>query len=110
MNITKKGDVFFVESSKKGKYYKVSLKNGACDCPHFLYRLKGQGVCKHLKTVKELVNTQAKDDFQKAIDYVKKHGEVDSVEFMEMFSEGILDELKERGELIEKNGKVKTLQ
>lgn len=110
MNITKKDDIFFVQSSKKGKYYKVSLKNGTCDCPHFQFRLrKGGGDCKHLKAVKELFATDAKDDFEKAIAYVKENIEVDSVDFIEKFSEGVLDELIERGELIEKNGKIRVL-
>ncbi|MFW6449690.1 MAG: SWIM zinc finger family protein [Nanoarchaeota archaeon] len=110
MNIKKRGNFYYVESSTKGKYYKVSLKNNTCDCPHFQFRLKKQGgACKHLKAVKELYNTNAKDDFQKAVDYVKNKGEVDSIDFIEIFSEGILEELIERGELVEKNGKINLL-
>ncbi|MGM5482203.1 MAG: SWIM zinc finger family protein [Nanobdellota archaeon] len=110
MNITKKGKIFIVQSSKKDKYYRVSLEKGECDCPHFLYRLKRTGEeCKHLKAVKDLIKCHAKDDFEKAVDFVKKQESVDYSEFVELFSEGILYELIENGNLIKKNGEVRLL-
>lgn len=107
MYIVKKGDTFRVQSSQKGKYYEVNLKKGTCTCPHFTFRLKGRGECKHIKAVKELHNYEAKDDFEKAIEFVEEKGEIDSLDFIEKFSEGILNELIEKGELIEKKGIVK---
>ncbi len=107
MYIVKKDEVFRVQSSQKGKYYEVSLKKNTCTCPNFIYRLKRKGDCKHIKAVKELHQNNAKDDFEKALEFIEEKKEVDSLEFMETFSEGILNELIEKGELIEKKGMVK---
>ncbi len=108
MYIKKKGNVFLVQSSQKGKYYKVDMTKNKCDCPHFSFRLKNSDKdCKHLEAVKKLHENDAKDDFEKSIQYVKDKKEVESIHFIEKFSEGVLNELIERGELIEEKGKVK---
>ncbi|MFW6450391.1 MAG: hypothetical protein ACOCZ6_05030, partial [Nanoarchaeota archaeon] len=75
--------------------------------PHFVFRLKGKGECKHIKAVKELHQNDAKDDFEKAVEFIDENEEVDSLDFIERFSEGLLNELIDRGEMIEKKGKVK---
>ncbi len=106
MYIRKKGNIFLVQSSQKGRYYTVSLEKSDCTCPHFKYRLKSKGDCKHIKAVKELHKINAKDDFEKAVDYVKDKDKVEKEHFVEMFSEGLLSELIERGEIKEIKDKV----
>jgi predicted nucleic acid-binding Zn finger protein len=112
MNIIKKENYYLAQSSKdKKKYYQVNLDKNECNCPHFLIRLKKKGeLCKHIIEVKKILFNDAKDDFQKAISYVEKNIEVDSICFIEKFSLGLLDELIKRGELIENKGKVSLLK
>ena len=95
-------EVYMVKSSKPGKYWKRT-----CNCPHFVFRLRKTGeVCKHIHAVEKMLHNESKDDFEKAIMFVKKKGKIDSVQLIEKFGEGLVNELIDRGELLEKNGKI----
>jgi hypothetical protein len=113
MNLRKSneaGEKYLVESSIKGKYWKVDLAKKTCNCPNFLFRKRASGeVCKHIIAVQQMLSNDSKDDFEKAVDYVKEKGEVDSVELIERFSEGLVNELIERGQLAEYKGRIKVV-
>ncbi|MBN2457904.1 SWIM zinc finger family protein [Candidatus Woesearchaeota archaeon] len=101
-------EIYLVESSTRGKYWKVNIEKKTCNCPHYVFRLRQKGqLCKHILAVSDMLMNDSRDEFEKAVDYVKASGETDSVELIEMFSEGIIDELIERGELIENRGKIR---
>jgi hypothetical protein len=105
------GEIYLVESSTKGKYWKVDITKKTCDCPNFLFRKRAaHEPCKHLIAVNEMLNNDSKDDFEKAVDYVKEKGAVDSVELIEKFSEGLVNELIERGQLTEYKGKIRVIE
>ena len=64
-----------VESSRKGKFYKVNIEQPFCNCPNFLFReIKIHGKCKHIKAVEEYLSkkTVNKTKSNKIIAYVKK--------------------------------------
>ena len=104
------GEIYSVESSTKGKYWKVDLSKKTCNCPNFLFRKRASGeLCKHILAVQQTLNNDSKDDFEKAVDYVKEKGAVDSVELIEKFSEGLVNDLIERGQLAEYKGKIKVI-
>lgn len=110
MNIKKEGDLFLVESSKKGKFYNVDITEKTCDCPHYIYRMKRVGgECKHIKAVKDLLYNGTQDNFDKALEYIRINSKVDSLEFIEEFGEELLDELKTQGEVVEEKGIIKLL-
>lgn len=120
MKIKKISDTRFkVESaSKKGKFYNIDIEQPFCNCPDFMFReIKKHGKCKHIKAVEEYLDkkgikkdkkTKAKDD--KVLAYVKKQKEVDSLKLIEKFSEPIVNELIQKGDLIEEKGKIKVLE
>jgi hypothetical protein len=104
------GEIYLVESSTKGKYWKVDAAKKTCNCPNFLFRKRAAGeACKHIQAVLKMLDNDSKDDFEKAVDYVKGKGVVDSVELIEKFSEGLVNELIERGQLAEYKGKIKVI-
>jgi len=114
MKIRKKGKNFEVESSKKGKFYAVDLTTPSCTCAHFLFRLRSNGgKCKHIIAVEEKHSKIKKssqksiDSFSKVLDEVKKNGEVETVILMEKFGESEIQELIDKGDLIEFKGKIK---
>lgn len=104
--------IFKVESSQKGKFYNVNLKENNCNCPAYLFRAKRLGAdCKHLIAVKEKYKKDNKGNSEKKIlDFVKKKGEVDSVELIEMFNEEEVNKLLDEGALIEVKGKIRVLE
>jgi len=106
MKITKKEDYFEVEGSRPGALYKVSLKQNSCTCPHFRFRLKGQGECKHITAVRDHVGVPGYDDI---IGFVEEQVFVDSIELIEKFGEDAVDRLISEGELVEDGGKVRLL-
>ena len=118
MKIKKISDIKFkVESSsKKGKFYEVNIEQPFCDCPSFLFiEVKKHGICKHIKAVQEYLDKGKLDKKSKAktdkiLDYVKNKKEVDSLKLIEKFSEEIVNELIQKGELIEEKGKIKILE
>ena len=107
-------DFYLVESSTKGNYWNVDLGKRTCNCPSFLFRQRAHGeVCKHISAVEEMlhkVKTESKDDFEKVAELVKKKGAVDSIELIEEFGVGLINDMIERGELIEHNGKIKIVE
>ena len=116
MKITKlKDGKFKVESHVKGKFYSVNIEQPFCSCPHFIFRMvKVHGECKHIKAVKEKYAkkpTKAdKKKQDKVMDYVKEKKEVDSIQLIEKFGEEKVNELIEKGELIEDKGKIRLLE
>ena len=104
------GEIYLVSSSKPGKYYKVNYEKRSCNCPHWVFRLRQKGEsCKHILEVEKILHNETKDDFDKALQKVKDSGEIDSIELIEEFGEGIVNELIERGEISEKKGKLQPL-
>jgi len=108
MNIEKQGEVFRVESSRKGSFYDVDLKKSTCTCPQFRFRLRGKGECKHIKACKELSAGNC-EGFDEMVAYVREHVFVESVELIEKFGEECVDSMIAQGELIEEQGKVRLL-
>ena len=113
MRVLKQKDgTYKVESSsRKGKFYIVDLNNGTCTCPHYILRLrKVHGFCKHMEAVKDKVEERDSESYSKIIDYVKDKKQVESIELIKKFSEEAVDDLLSRGELIEREGKVRILE
>jgi len=112
MKILKQKDgTYKVESSsRKGKFYIVDLREQTCTCPHFILRMKRiHGLCKHIQAVKDKFEKRDVKSYVKIIDFVKKNKEVDSLTLIKKFSEEAVDDLLSRGELIEKEGKIRVL-
>lgn len=115
-----KGNKFKVESSAKGKFYTVDMAVPSCTCAHFMFRLRSTGEkCKHILAVEEKQasakgKTKASQkslfSYSKIIEYVRKKGEVETVVLIEKYGAGEVNELIEKGELIERKGKVKVLE
>jgi len=105
-------------SSKKGKFYNVNIEQPFCDCPDFMFReIKKHGKCKHIKAVEEYlkkkkvkIEKKTKPKYDKIIAYVKKQKQVDSLKLIEKFGEPIVNELIQKGDLIEEKGKIKVLE
>jgi len=121
MNIKKlKGNKFRVESSKKGKFYTVDMTSPSCTCAHFMFRLRGTGgKCKHILAVEEKHGRQKKKKgsqqksllaYSKIMDEVKSKGEIETVVLMEKYGVDEVQDLIEKGELIEKEGKVRVVE
>jgi len=97
-------------SSRKGKFYIVDLSKGTCTCPHYVLRLKRvHGFCKHMEAVKDKFEERDSESYAKIIEYVNKKGEVESLELIKKFSEDAIDDLLSKGELIEKEGRIRVL-
>lgn len=112
MGILKQKDgTYTVESSsRKGKFYVVDLDKGTCTCPHFRLRMaRIHGLCKHMEAVKDENEGRDIKSYGKIIDYIQEKGEVDSLELIKKFGEDAVDDLLSRGELIEKEGKIRIL-
>lgn len=119
----KKQGFYKVEStSKKGKFYEVDIKKPFCTCPDFMFReLKRHGVCKHIKEIREFAEKKGSKiadkidaKSKKAIDFIKKSKSsgsegVDAVKLSEKFGEDTINELKRRGEITEKGGRIRIL-
>ncbi len=98
-------------SSRKGKFYIVDLGKGTCTCPHFVLRLKRvHGMCKHMGAVKDKSEKRDVKGYGKVIDYVQKKGQVESLELIKKFGEEAVDDLIRRGELAEKEGRIRVLE
>ncbi len=114
MNIKKVDkDKFEVESSTKGKFYKVDNATPFCECAHFKFRmLKIGGVCKHIKAVRELIQKQREEtgDNTEITNYLKENNETDIIEVIEKFGEEQVNALIESGQAIEYRGKIKLME
>jgi len=98
-------------SSRKGKFYVVDLKEQTCTCPHFVLRMRRiHGLCKHIQAVKDSFEERDIKSYAEIIGYVKKKKEVDSLELIKKFNEEAVDDLLSRGELIEKEGRIRVLE
>ncbi len=97
-------------SSSAGKFYIVDFSKGTCTCPHYRTRMvRIHGLCKHLEAVKDKIEQRDDETYSKIIDYVNGKEEVDSLELIKKYGEEAVDDLISRGELIEKEGKIKVL-
>lgn len=113
MKVLKQKDgTYKVESSsRKGKFYVVDLKEQSCTCPHFMLRMRRiHGLCKHIQAVKDRFEERDIESYAEIIGYVKNKGEVDSLELIKKFNEEAVDDLLSRGELIEKDGRIRVLE
>ena len=115
MNIKKVDkDKFEVESSRKGKFYKVDNATPFCECAHFKFRmLKIGGICKHIKAVRELIQKEREEtigDNNELITYLKQNKETNIIEVIEKFSEEQVNTLLESGQAIEYRGKIKLME
>lgn len=135
MNIKKEEDLYLVESSKKGKFYKVNPYMPMCECPYFhFHQIKVHGECKHIIAVKELMakegieagssDTKAakggsdercspsadskKDQTQQILREAEDW--VDVIELFDKYGEAQVQSLIDRGELLEQRGKVKVMK
>lgn len=124
MKLEKKGKEYYAESSSgKGKYL-VDPEKPWCECPAYKFReLKRHGICKHIQAVREYIEKKEEegkkgraadenDNKNKkvlAVVSAKPEG-ADSIELIEKFGEEIVNELIEKGELIESKGKIKILK
>ena len=112
MDIKPSDGKYQVESEhKKGTFYTVDITKPSCTCQGFLFyaRRKG-GVCKHIRAVQEQEEQKNRGMNNEIIAYVAEHEEVETAELIEKFSEKAVDMLIQRGELIEKRGKIRILQ
>lgn len=108
--LKQKNGTFKVESHVKGKFYIVDPRKGICTCPHYRFRMaKIHGLCKHLQAVKDKAQKRDVKSYGKIIGYVQKKKEVDSLELIKKFGEDAVDDLLSRGELIEKEGRIRVL-
>ncbi len=109
--LEQKDGTYKIESaSRKGKFYVVDLSKGECSCPHFILRMKRvHGMCKHLEAVKDKFESRDSEAYSKIVEHVKENKEVDSLELIKKFGEEAVDDLLSRGELIEREGKVRVL-
>ncbi len=119
MNIKKSGENYEVESSSKnGKFYTVDPSKPWCDCADFRFREMGKkGVCKHIKAVRELIESKKQKTLKKEgktaetiLEFIEKKGEVDSIELINKFGDEEIDRLIKGGELMEERGKIKLLK
>ncbi|MBD3310730.1 hypothetical protein GF351_05935 [Candidatus Woesearchaeota archaeon] len=108
MKIIRKEDHYEVESSKKGKFYKVNPHMPMCDCPHFLFReIKKGGECKHIVAVRDLMAKEGKDVYSDIMG--EAAGWTDTIELMDRYGEDAVQNLIDRGELMESKGRVKKI-
>ncbi|NOZ81422.1 MAG: SWIM zinc finger family protein [DPANN group archaeon] len=111
MNIHREGNIYKVESaSKKGRFYTVDVAQRTCDCPAFRFRYQKRGLlCKHLEAAIDYDEEFGHERYQKVIDLVRKEGPINTVTILEMFDEDTVNELIQKGELIEERGKLRIL-
>jgi len=126
MGIKKDGDLYKVESSKKGKYYTVDVLEPSCTCPHFQFRLRNTNEkCKHIKEVEEYIKNKKplkkkkknikafskpkKKEGQSIVGWIKDNQPVDAIEAIEMYGQDVIDDMVAKGEIIEKNGLLRVM-
>ncbi|MBU0979688.1 MAG: hypothetical protein KJ709_02695 [Nanoarchaeota archaeon] len=100
-----------VESeSRAGKYYSVTLEHLHCDCPHFMVRLKKTGgECKHIKAAREFIAAKRSPKNNKILDFIREQGEVDVITLIDRFDEATVNELIRKGDIMERNGKISSM-
>ena len=108
---TKNGNTFEQEGSiidfksKSGSSYEIDMKSLSCTCPDYKFRkAKAGGICKHIQDVLETI-TGKEPDFKS---FIQK--ENDPIKFIDKFSDEKLEELKRRGEVIERHGKLEVVE
>ncbi|MBN1156030.1 SWIM zinc finger family protein [Candidatus Woesearchaeota archaeon] len=119
MNIKKEGNKYAVESgSKKGIFYNVDIERNTCSCPGFMFRMRPAGkVCKHIGAVKEYLEKRGKvvsrkneEKLDEVLDFVRRNENIESVKLLELFSEELINDMIDKGFLIEKNGRIEVLE
>jgi len=63
-----------------------------------------------MEAVKDKYEGRDFETYEKIIGYVQKRKEVDSLELIKKFGEEAVDDLLSRGELIEREGKIRVLE
>ncbi|MFH1510165.1 MAG: SWIM zinc finger family protein [Candidatus Woesearchaeota archaeon] len=107
MQIKKEKDHYEVKSESSNKWYEVYPDRPFCTCPNFVFRsVRGGGVCKHIAAVQ----VENLDSDKELIEYVKAKGEVESLELIKQYGEPKINNLIQRGELVEKAGMIRVLE
>lgn len=109
MRILKEKEKYKIITDENKEYF-VDLKDNSCTCPHYLYRLKRIGAeCKHIIAVQEKYDKPVVDREDEILSKVKEEGKIDIIWLMEEYSEEEVQQLVDKGDLIEKEGYVSVL-
>ena len=96
---------FIIQSERDPtKFYTVSLELSSCTCPAFKYFTRGQP-CKHIRFIQEDLGSNFKEKEKQHGGYEIKNGD-EAWEFVNRYGEDVLQNLKNNGEVFEKNGKL----
>lgn len=108
---TKNGNTFIQNGSiidfvsKSKNVYSINMKSLTCSCPDYRFRkAKVGGICKHIQEVLEII-TGEEPDFKS---FIQKDN--DPIKFIDKFSDEKLEELKMKGEVIERKGKLEVVE
>lgn len=107
VQIKKEKDHYNVKSESSNRWYEVYPDRPFCTCPNFVFRtVRGGGVCKHIAAV------QAQDtgSDKELIEHVRSKGEIESLELIKEYGEPKINSLLQKGELVEKAGKIRVLE
>lgn len=111
MKIRKFGKNFKVESSTKGKDYVVDPLKQTCTCPHYSFRIIHLGgECKHLKAVREMLEEKEDTIEKRVMARFETKKEIDAMELIDEFGEIIINDLVDKGVLMEEKGKLRVLK
>jgi hypothetical protein len=127
--------IYKMESNTKGEFYDINIISKSCTCPHYRFRMaKQEGECKHIIAVKEYIiekssvsqyksNYGRKEKTTKKKTQKKRHDitldilkevedatNINSIELIEKYGELIINDLIEKGYLIEQNNKIKLMR
>jgi hypothetical protein len=92
-----------INSSTGKGTYDVDTIALTCTCPHYTMRMiRIGGICKHIQQALNDLNIGTKEEDY--LEFIKANK--DAVEFVEKYSEGTLTMLKQKGSVIEVNGKL----
>jgi len=108
-------DVYEIQShSNESIWYRINVKNSACSCPHWKFRLaKMGGQCKHYKDLMEYFD-DIKDNrqgvFDEIMDIIRETPFSESFSIIEKYGDEVIDEMIQLGMLIESRGKLRVLE
>ncbi|MBN1386677.1 hypothetical protein JW968_06950 [Candidatus Woesearchaeota archaeon] len=98
-------------SSQKNQFYEVDPKKKSCTCAQYLFRArKVGGTCKHIDAVLEHLGSMKKNEKEELLEVVKKLGPIDFVKLAESYSEDLINQLIDSGDLIEEKGRIRLLK
>lgn len=108
-------DEYEIQShSNPDVWYRLNVKNGACSCPHWKFRLaKMGGHCKHYKDLMDYfddIKDNRQDVFEEIMNIIRENPFTDVMEITKKYSDELVDEMIQLGMILESRGKLRVLE